>query len=407
MLLCLGPPLAVGLTGLGLPWRLALAIPPVVALAIGFSRRAVPAIDLEAAKRHPVTSLLCAILVLTASISIARASIYAYDVGRPEYPFAPGDAFRVRHCCLTGYAEAARYLSAGEPIYDREAYRPGGERRLIGPLTVDYFHYPPPFLLLASAVRLVAPDFFDTRRVWFGFQAVVLGATMLLVAWWVGSREGRRVGWLAAGAFALSTLALQSGNYQTTALALSLAGCILASGGRASAGTAMLGFAALSKIFPGILALHVVAWRRPRVTLSLVAWGAALMLLTAALVGLSPFVEFVRDELPRLASGASFPQTEYPGAAQANQSIYGLITKLRHLGLTFLDRSVGRGLSSVYTLVLVVVAIATGWRAGRHLPQTARDRLWMAALWLTILNFASYLAPSSAACTERSGRSGC
>ena len=72
---------------------------------------------------------------------------------------------------------------------------------------------------------------------------------------------------------------------------------------------------------------------------------------------------------------------------------YGLITKLRHLGLTFLDRSVGRGVSSVYTLLLVVVAIATGWRAGRHPAGTPRERLWMAAVWLTILNLASYLSP--------------
>lgn len=134
-------------------------------------------------------------------------------------------------------------------------------------------------MLLASAVRLVAPDVLDTRRVWFGFQAVVLS-----------------------------------------------------------------------------------------VTLSPVAWRAALILATTALLGVSPFVEFVRDELPRLASGASFPQTELPGAPQANLSGYGLITKLRSLGLGFLDRSAGRGISSVYTLLLVVVALATGWRAGGIRP---------------------------------------
>ncbi len=114
--------------------------------------------------------------------------------------------------------------------------------------------------------------------------------------------------------------------------------------------------------------------------------------LTTAVVGLSPSVEFVRDELPRLASGASFPQTEYPVRPRPIGP-FGLITKLRHLGLTFLDRSVGRGVSSVYTLLLVVVAIATGWRAGRHPAGTPRERLWMAAVWLTILNFASYFSP--------------
>lgn len=61
-----------------------------------------------------MASLRCAMLVLTAFISIVRASIYAYDVGRPEYSVAPGDAYRVQHCCLTGYSEAARYLSAGQ-----------------------------------------------------------------------------------------------------------------------------------------------------------------------------------------------------------------------------------------------------------------------------------------------------
>ena len=60
----------------------------------------------------------------------------------------PGDRFRVEHCCLTAYGEAARVAVEGGDVYDREFYWPGGVRRRIGPLTVDPYHYPPPFLLV-------------------------------------------------------------------------------------------------------------------------------------------------------------------------------------------------------------------------------------------------------------------
>jgi hypothetical protein len=52
-----------------------------------------------------------------------------------------------------------------------------------------------------------------------------------------------------------------------------------------------------------------------------VAWIAAMGLVftvaTAAVFGLNPFVEFARDELPRLVSGASFPHVFPQPAVQA------------------------------------------------------------------------------------------
>ena len=64
--------------------------------------------------------------------------------------------------------------------------------RALGPLKVDPFHYPPPFLLLPQAIRALAPDFWDVRRIWFALQALVLFGTIVGLAGWIGGYRGER-----------------------------------------------------------------------------------------------------------------------------------------------------------------------------------------------------------------------
>jgi len=394
VLLCLGPPVAVALVGFGVP--AAVGAPIVAATVLGLFHRGVPPMPVTHARRHPIVATLWVALLLAASWQTARASLYANDVTQPRYSVVPGDPFRVEHCCLTAYAEAARFAADQRPVYDREAYRPGGQPRRIGPLTVDPYHYPPPFLFFPSAVRLVAPDFFDTRRVWFGLQVVVLGGSLLTLAWWVGGEEGRRVALLAAAAWAAphTFLALQTGNFQTTAIALALLGCLLARSARTGSGAFLLALAALAKIFPGVLVLHVLAWVRWRLTALIAVSSLTIVLLAAAVFGVDTYVQFVRDELPRMLSGASFPQTEQPGSAPVNLSFYGLTVKLRGLGVTWLDQATGKALTRVYTLAIVGLALATGWALRQtRTPIDPRHRLRLAMLWLAILNFAALLSP--------------
>jgi hypothetical protein len=261
---------------------------------------------------------------------------------------------------------------------------------------VDPFHYPPTFLLLPGAVRAVAPDFVDTRRVWFGLQALVLGGALLAVPWWVGGAPAPRLALLALIAWAtpVTFLSLQMGNFQITAIPLALLGAMLAWSRRHAAGGALLAFTAAGKVFPSMLVLHVVAALRWRTLAWIVAMGFVFALGTAAAFGTRPFVEFVVDEFPRLVSGASFPQTEFPGTMPVNMSVYGLTTKLRVLGLAWLDQAAGKHVAQLYALLLAVFVVWSGFRVhARRAGDTPQDRLRLAALWLAILNFAALGGP--------------
>ncbi len=396
VLLCLGPPAVVALIGVGASLTGAVSATVIVAGLVAVFHRGIPSLPVDHARRRPVMAALWVAILLAASWQTVRASVYANDVTQVAWSVVPGNPFRVEHCCFTAYAEAARLASEHKPVYDPEAYLPGGQRRRIGPLTVDPFHYPPPFLFLPSAVRLVAPDLFAARRVWFGLQALIWGATMLGVAWWVGGAAGRRVALLSAVVWATpqTFMALQTGNFQTTAIAVALTGGLLAASSRHWAGGGLLALAAAAKIFPVVLVLHAVAWLRRRTTLAMAVAGTVLVVASAAVYGVDTYVEFVRDELPRMLSGDAFPQTEHVGTAQANQSFYGLTTKLRVAGVTWLDRPTGRALARGYALLVVGVALLAGWRMrGDPVPLPAGERLATAMVFLAILNLAAAFSP--------------
>ena len=141
VLVCLGPPLAVALTGVHVPLLLAVLVPVAVAIVAGMRLRTIPAVPLALARRHPAIATLSVILFCAAAGQIARASVFAYDVNRRECSVAPADQFRAQHNCLTAYAEAARFAGErGVNVYDSTRYRPGQRTyRRLGPLSVDSF----------------------------------------------------------------------------------------------------------------------------------------------------------------------------------------------------------------------------------------------------------------------------
>ena len=398
VLVCLGPPLAVALTGVHVPLPLAGLVPVALAIAAGMWLRTIPAVPLGLARRHPAAATLWVVLLCAAAGQIARASVFAYDVTRREWSVAPADQFRSQHNCLTAYAEAARFAGEGGiNLYDSTHYRPAKRTyRRIGPLTVDSFHYPPQFLLLPAAVRALAPDFFDTRRVWFGLQVLLLaGVIAIPVGIYVG-HTGRGVALASVAVWALPTtfVALQTGNFQITGIPLALLGALLACSARPGVGGGLLAYATVGKIFPAMLVLHVVATRRWRLVAWIAASAAALTGLTAVVFGLEPFIDFVRDEIPQLASGASFPQTEDPSAFAVNQSIYGFTVKLRALGLAWLDQANGKHVAQVYAVLLAALAIVSGLRSRAEGPVAGeRSCLDHAGMWLGLLNLASFAGP--------------
>jgi alpha-1,2-mannosyltransferase len=385
-------PLAVGLSGLGVPSPLALVLSLglVCAAALELSRRLTSA-DMLVSSRHQVALAVAIALLFAGVYQVSRLSVFIHDINRQPYA-AAHDAFRIRHSCLSAYAEAARLQDQVPNVYSEDLYA----NRRIGPLRVDAFHYPPPFLLLPGAIGTVAHDFFTVRRVWFALQAVVLVVALLRVAVWIGGTPGLLTACASALVLAApqTSVTLQIGNFQITAICAAMLAAVLIGSGRVGLGAGLLAFVTVGKIFPGVLGVYLTGAQRWRAVLAAAAWGAAITGLTAALFGIDVFTSFLAYELPRIHSGAAFPQAEVPSSMVVNQSVYGLLTKLRTLGVTILDRELTVQLAAAYGYVLIAAALFLGMGAARLRPATpGLERLERVRWWLALLNLASFRSP--------------
>lgn len=396
MFLWLTPVLAVGAAGFPLSPVVAVIVGLAAAAALAWPASGWLARALHTDRRLPM--LLVAALAVASSVAILRIAavgVFIADVSRVEFSVAPDDPFRRVHSCMSAYAEAARFLDEGaHNVYERDLYRPGGADRRIGALRVDPFHYPPPFLLAAQAVRAAAPDFWRFRRLWFTMQALVLAGAVVGLAAWVGGLAGLIVlfGGLVILALPHAVFTLQQGNFQITAVPLAAISFALLLSGRSAPGAAGLAFAALAKIFPGILVVPLLAARRWRS----VGWVAAMGLLVLALglvtQGVQPLRDFVSTSLPEISSGAAFPQSELPHTVRVNWSAYGQTVRLRELGVSWLTQPRGLMVSQLYGLAVVAFAVWAGWRM-RFDVATRDGRIAALLLCLGLVSLASFRSP--------------
>ena len=332
---------------------------------------------------------------VVAVVLLTRMAGYLVDVEQPQCSLEPHDKWRTAHSCLTAYAEAARFAAEAERnVYDPALY----EGRFMSGLKVDTYHYPPPFLVVPDALQRATGGYLELRPVWFGLQLAALLAAVLLIARWLGGELQPRV-LLGAPLFFLAPttlFTLQMGNFQSTAFALSLLGMIGLVSTRAGAqalGALAFAFAALSKVFPGVLGIYLIVTRRWRA----LAWiaGASVALVAAALAvyGTQPFADFIHYQVPRLSSGEAFPQAEGARTAAGNMSFYGALVKLRTLGITGLDRSTGLAINSIYGVLVLALAAAACWRQRRADLADPDARFSTLMLWLALLDLASMRSP--------------
>jgi glycosyl transferase family 87 len=389
--LWLTPVMAVGLHAFGVPNLPGLVVGLMLAAAVGWGVSRPLASALEPASGARVLVVATALFAAVAIVQIARVSVFMADPARVDYSYNPADRWRTAHCCLTAYAEATRFATEGSRnIYDMELYEP----RTLGPLKVDSFHYPPPFLLLPAALRAIRPDFFQLRALWFTMQALILAGTVLGLACWLRGRAGTHA--LIGGTFLLATpqvvYSLQQGNFQITAVCVATAALILIGTGRVKRGAGLLAYVTAAKIFPGILIIYLAAARQWRAVAWTAACGIALLVMTLVLFGRAPLVDFVRDEVPRISSGAAFPQSERSSIAQVNQSVYGLTVRLRRLGAGWLDAPTGLAIASVFGLFVIALAGAAGWKSRLDLSGPA-GRLRLVQLALALISLGSFRSP--------------
>ncbi len=356
------------------------------------------------ARRHPIVATIWLTVALAAGVQVARLSVFMVDAERASASILPGRKFFREHSCLTAFTEAARFAGEGNRnVYDPRAYSAAGcgddllkcRERSIGPLMVDIYQYPPTFLLLPGLVRLVADDFFLIRTGWFVVQVGLLAAGTLLLARWVGGTVGAIAAMLSVVLWASPStlLGIQIGNFQATAYALSVLGMVALSTGRLAAGGAAVGFSAASKLYPGVLVVYLIA-RRQWCAAAWIAAGAVVTTLGAlALVGAKPFVDFVQYQFPRLNSGDAFFWVDLPPAVPINYGIYGLMGKLRLLGVLDFTRETGALVSAAYGWLLFAAAAFAGWAVRAPSDDTSMHRLRDAQLWLALLNLGSFRSP--------------
>jgi len=377
-----------GLTG---SWLAAALIAAVCAglAALLIHRGRIPALDATACSRRLM--IVSGLATLVGLVLLARLTVFMVDPSRVGYSFMPASKWEVEHSCLSAYFVAAQAASSTPNVYDDALYSmpdddPNGLRkaRMLGPFKIDVYEYPPQFLLLPLAFRLLTPDFVDLRMLWFALNGGILLLALLVVAQVLGPAVGTRalllspLLWIALPT-TLSTL--QKGNVQIAVIAATMLAMVLFSRRRWAAGGALLAFATVSKIYPSLLIVYLLGRRQWRAAAWTASFAAAFSALTYLTLGWGPYAAFL-DHLPGLLGGEAFPAFRNPAAMAINFSIPGLVFKLKLLGVPGMSFDAAKIVGWGYTIVAGVATVVAGWRTSRdgETPQ-----VWMAILILATL----------------------
>ncbi|MBL9100660.1 MAG: DUF2029 domain-containing protein [Myxococcales bacterium] len=385
---------------LGLAGLLTLTL--VAAAATTLAERLFPRIPASLdglARRHRALTALYGLVALTSVLSVARVSVFMGDPTRVDQQVLPGEAFLETHSCLTAYVHAdtlarGRVDNLYAPRWWLGAHgyppRPAGAADPYHPFQLDYYAYPPPFLLAVAPLAPLGGDFLAQRALWFGLNGLLLAVGLWILARWIDGPNTHRVLLLSPVFFAsLPVLAtLQIGNFQIAVVVLSVLAMIAFHARREPAGGALLACAILSKISPGVLGVVLLAQRRWRSAAWSAGFGALFLGLSALILGGEPIASFAAYTLPRLGSGEAFAfLDDQHFNILTNMSPFGLPFKLQLLGLDIGDpwtlaRQIGRG----YSLALVVLAILAAVRR-------PGDRRGQAVTWMSLLLLAALQSP--------------
>jgi hypothetical protein len=379
--------IAAGLTG---PHAAAWAVAAVIALLVAWACYARPFFPLDETACSRGLKIVAGVATIAALVQLARLAVFMVDSSQPAYSNIPSSDWEVRHSCLSAYFIAAHAADRVPNIYADSLYTsrdddPTKVRKalMLGPFKIDVYEYPPPFLLLPRALRLAFPEFPQFRMMWFGFNSAVVLLAMLVLTRSLEPAAGTRALLLSPLVWAApaTVSTLQKGNAQALMIAISLLAMSLFERQRWVRGGALLAYAIVSKLYPGLLLVYLLVRRKWRAILWTAAAGVALAVLTLVDIGWAPYKAFL-THFPRLLSGEAFPAFRNPMATAINFSVPGLVFKLKLFGVPGMNFAVAKVVGWIYTLVAVGVVVVA---ARRQEPETRRPLTWLAIIILATL----------------------
>src|SRR5262245_21365476 len=347
----------------------------LVALGTTVAARKRSPVALDPAACSKGLKILSAAATVLALFQLVRLTVFTVDPSQVSYSTIASSDWEVQHSCLSAYFVAAEAADSVGDVYMNSLYSAPDDdpttfprkARMLGPFRVDVFEYPPPFLLLPRALRLLAPDFLRHRMLWFGLHGAFVLIVMLLVARSLEPKAGTPallllpLVWLA-----LPTLStLQKGNVQVMVVAASMLAMLLFERRRWASGGALLAFATVSKLYPGLLVIYLLARRQWRAAVWTGAWGLAFVVLTFVDIGPGVYRAFL-DHLPGILGGEAFPAFRNPAAKAINFSVPGLVFKLQLFGVPGMSFGAAKLVGWMYTLIAVGATIAAGLRSRRE-----------------------------------------
>ena len=375
--------------GITQSWWESAAIALIAAGLAGHWALRTPHLDLEDETHPRLLKIGAAVTCALALLLVGRVSVFMLDQGRTEFAFLPSSVWENEHSCLTAYHVAAEAARTHGDVYDNALYSatdddPATPRkpRMLDGFQVDVYEYPPPFLLLPRALHLLAPEFLSLRALWFGLNGLVLLTAFLVVGIQLGpAAGGRALLWSPFVWIAPPTLSmLQKENVQGIILAMSMVAMVLFARKRTAAGGALLAFATVSKLFPGLLVVYLIARREWRAVGWTAAFGVAYAALALVLFGWAPYAAFL-DHLPGLMSGEAFPAFRKPMAMAINLGVPGLVFKAKLFGA-----AAGFGASKILGWLYTLVALgAVVWVARRRTAPEHQVLVWLAILVVATL----------------------
>lgn len=413
------PAVAVGVMAVGLSAGVAGVIAAVLTVFCGW--RIAPWLPLQlgdGSGRGRAVFLAWVAVGLFAAYRLAGLGIYMHEVERSEYAFRPtirelDDAelakpFFPKHNCFTCYIVAAHVAGERvENLYDRKFYRDAEVKTPIHhqigeSLHVDSYQYPPPFLIFPRLLMATGGDFYQLRAYWFAINIVVfVGTVLTLVLWMSGGRF--TLHWFALPVLLASPImlgSLQIQNVHVLMIAISLLALPAFDKEWHWLGGGLLGFAIVSKLFPGLLLVFLLLQRRWRAVWWTCGWMGAYCVLTYVIYGPAPFEAFLSYQMPRLANGEAFGfATKYIAAMLKNGSILGIAYKAEALGIISEPARVASILVGTYTLLLPIVLVVVGrrrytWGVHGETDDTSKGgRVGLARVWLVLLILGQLRSP--------------